>query len=153
MASGTMLARTFSRAGYHVLATNEYPSLIRGGNNIVTVRIATTKFEAMNRDVHILVALNRETIDLHKDELSEMPQWLRPTGYFGIGLQSVFNITNEFFIFTKSKDEELKGISLRNPKMNLNLFVESIYEKEVISYLSDKEEVDKNIAEKFLAEY
>jgi 2-oxoglutarate ferredoxin oxidoreductase subunit alpha len=71
MASGTMLARTFSRAGYHVLATNEYPSLIRGGHNLVTVRIATQKFEAMNRDLHLLVALNKETVDLHKTELNE----------------------------------------------------------------------------------
>lgn len=71
MASGTMLARAFSRAGYHVFATNEYPSLIRGGHNLVTVRIATEKFEAMNRDVQILVALNKETIDLHKAEVSE----------------------------------------------------------------------------------
>lgn len=71
MASGTMLARTFSRAGYHVLATNEYPSLIRGGHNLVTVRISTTSFEAMNRDLHILIALNRQTLDLHKQELSE----------------------------------------------------------------------------------
>ncbi len=71
MASGTMLARTFSRAGYHVLATNEYPSLIRGGHNLVTVRIATKKFEAMTRDIHILVALNKETIDLHTQELGE----------------------------------------------------------------------------------
>ncbi len=71
MASGTMLAKTFSRAGYHVLATNEYPSRIRGGHNLVTVRIAIKKFEAMSRDLHILVALNRETIDLHKQELSE----------------------------------------------------------------------------------
>lgn len=71
MASGTMLAKTFSRAGYHVLATNEYPSLIRGGHNLVTVRIATKKFEAMSRDLHILVALNKEIIDLHKQELSK----------------------------------------------------------------------------------
>ncbi len=71
MSSGTMLARTFSRMGYHVLATNEYPSLIRGGHNLVTVRVATQKFEAMNRDLHLLVALNRETADLHKEELSE----------------------------------------------------------------------------------
>lgn len=71
MASGAMLARTFTRAGYHVLATNEYPSRIRGGNNLVTVRVATQKFEAMNRDLHILVALNKETIDLHKQELNE----------------------------------------------------------------------------------
>ncbi len=71
MASGTMLARTFARAGYHVFATNEYPSRIRGGHNLVTVRVATDNFEAMNRDLHLLVALNRETVDLHKQELGE----------------------------------------------------------------------------------
>lgn len=71
MASGTMLARTFSRAGYHVLATNEYPSLIRGGHNLVTVRIATGKFEAMNRDLHLLVALDAQTIELHKNEIRD----------------------------------------------------------------------------------
>lgn len=71
MASGMMMAKVFARAGYHIFATNEYPSLIRGGHNLVTVRIATEKFESMNRDVHILIALNRETVNLHKDELSE----------------------------------------------------------------------------------
>ncbi len=71
ISSGTMLCRAFSRLGYHVLATNEYPSLIRGGHNVITVRIATEKFEALNKDVHILVALNKETVDLHKGELSE----------------------------------------------------------------------------------
>lgn len=70
MASGTMLCRVFSRLGYHVFSTNEYPSLIRGGHNLVTVRIATTKFEALDKDIHILVALNKETIDLHKNELA-----------------------------------------------------------------------------------
>lgn len=71
MSSGTMLAKTFSRSGYHVLATNDYPSLIRGGHNLITLRIGTHRFESMNRDVHILVALNKQTIDLHKDELNE----------------------------------------------------------------------------------
>ncbi len=69
MSSGTMLARAFSRAGYHVFATNEYPSLIRGGHNLITVRIATAPFAALNRDVHILVALNKETVEMHKSEL------------------------------------------------------------------------------------
>lgn len=71
MSSGTMLCRSFSRAGYHVVATNDYPSLIRGGHNVVTVRIATTSFEALNRDVHLLVALNKQTVELHKAELSD----------------------------------------------------------------------------------
>lgn len=70
MSAGTMLARAFSRQGHHVFATNEYPSLIRGGHNLVTVRIARDHFFAMNRDVHILVALNKETVELHKGELN-----------------------------------------------------------------------------------
>lgn len=71
MASGNMLCRAFSRAGYFVFGTNEYPSLIRGGHNLITVRIATEAFYAMNRDVHILVALNKQTVELHKNELSD----------------------------------------------------------------------------------
>lgn len=71
MASGTMLCRTFSRAGYHVMATNDYPSLIRGGHNFITVRIATEEFASMNRDVHILVALNYESVEKHKEELMD----------------------------------------------------------------------------------
>lgn len=71
MAAGNMIAKAFARRGYHVMATNEYPSLIRGGHNLVTVRIATTKFESMNRDVHILVSLHNPCIDLHKEELND----------------------------------------------------------------------------------
>lgn len=71
MSSGIMLSRTFARMGYHTFATNEYPSLIRGGHNVITVRIAVEKFESMNRDVHILMALNKQTVDLHKNELNE----------------------------------------------------------------------------------
>lgn len=71
MSSGTMLVRTFSRHGYQALATNEYPSLIRGGHNLITVRISSKPFYSLNKDVHILAALNRETVEVHKDELVE----------------------------------------------------------------------------------
>lgn len=69
MSSGTMLARTFSRHGYHLFATNEYPSLIRGGHNLITVRVSKDSFHSLNKDVHILAGLNKESIELHKDEL------------------------------------------------------------------------------------
>lgn len=71
MSAGTVLAKTFTRAGYYIFAVNDYPSLIRGGNNVVSVRIGSMPFSGINKDVHILVALNSETITLHKDELSE----------------------------------------------------------------------------------
>ncbi len=70
MSAGTMLARTHTRQGYRTFTTNEYPSLIRGGHNVVTVRIATYPVEAMNRDVHILIGLNKHTFAIHKDELT-----------------------------------------------------------------------------------
>ena len=69
ISSGTMLARSCTRLGYHIFVTNEYPSLIRGGHNIVTVKISSSPFHALDEDLHILVALNKETLELHKDEL------------------------------------------------------------------------------------
>lgn len=70
MSSGIMLSKIYSRMGYHVFALNEYPSLIRGGHNVITVRIAGKKFESLDRNVQILVALNKATVELHKDQLS-----------------------------------------------------------------------------------
>ena len=69
--SGTMLAKIASRAGYSVLASNEYPSLIRGGHNVITVRVSGEPFYSLRKNLDILVALNKETIQLHAHELSE----------------------------------------------------------------------------------
>ncbi|MBI3955693.1 2-oxoacid:acceptor oxidoreductase subunit alpha [Candidatus Gottesmanbacteria bacterium] len=71
MASGTMLAKAFARHGYFVFTLNEYPSLIRGGHNAVTVRIATEPFDSLDRSLHVLVALNKESVEVHKKELTE----------------------------------------------------------------------------------
>ncbi len=69
MSAGTVLARTFTRAGYHIFAVNDYPSLIRGGHNVVTVRIGSTPFHGITRELHVLVALNAETVEKHRDAL------------------------------------------------------------------------------------
>jgi len=71
MSAGTVLARTFTRAGYHAFAVNDYPSLIRGGHNVVTVRIGSVPFHGVTKELHVLVALNAETVDIHKAELRE----------------------------------------------------------------------------------
>jgi 2-oxoglutarate ferredoxin oxidoreductase subunit alpha len=71
MSSGIMLARAFTRTGYHVFGINDYPSLIRGGHNVITVRVGTAPFHGVTRDVHILVALNAETVTMHANELGD----------------------------------------------------------------------------------
>lgn len=71
MSAGTMLVKAFSRRGYHTIASNEYPSLIRGGHNVITVGIGTEEFFSLHKTLDILIALNKETIELHKDELHD----------------------------------------------------------------------------------
>lgn len=71
MVSGLNFARMCMRGGLHIFTANEYPSLIRGGHNTETVRASEQKVTTIKKSVDFLVALNKETIDLHKHELSE----------------------------------------------------------------------------------
>ena len=70
MAAGDILARSFTRSGYHAFVYSEYPSLIRGGHNTCQVRAAAKEVLCQKKVVDILVALNYETITKHADELA-----------------------------------------------------------------------------------
>ncbi len=71
MSAGIMLSRIYARSGYRTFATNEYPSLIRGGLNLVTVRISTKSVDAMSREQDVLVALTKKCVEECKKDLSE----------------------------------------------------------------------------------
>ena len=66
---GFILAKAFARGGYHVFADQDYESRIRGGHNFFRVRAKDSKVEAIAEPVDILLALNKESIDLHRNEL------------------------------------------------------------------------------------
>ncbi|MBI4080595.1 MAG: 2-oxoacid:acceptor oxidoreductase subunit alpha [Candidatus Levybacteria bacterium] len=70
MTVGLMMSKIFTRLGLHVFDYVEYPSLIRGGHNAYYVRGSDVEMTSQKRPVDILVALNLETITLHKTELS-----------------------------------------------------------------------------------
>lgn len=69
MSVGEMFGRICMRAGLHVFSYPEYPSLIRGGHNTVQVTAATVPTTAHRTGIHLLVALNRETLALHVKEV------------------------------------------------------------------------------------
>lgn len=71
MTTGVMMSKLFTRLGLSVFDYTEYPSLIRGGHNAYYVRASDVEIFSQKKDVEILVALNRETIDRHKHELAE----------------------------------------------------------------------------------
>lgn len=70
MASGLTFSKTFARGGLHVFNTVEYPSLIRGGHNTYMVRTADREVHSHTGYIDMLVALNEETIHLHKEEMA-----------------------------------------------------------------------------------
>ncbi len=69
-ASGILLARFASRSGYNIFTHVEYPSIIRGGHNVMQVNISKGNVAATQSKIDFLIALNQETIDKHLEELT-----------------------------------------------------------------------------------
>jgi 2-oxoglutarate ferredoxin oxidoreductase subunit alpha len=68
-AAGQTLARCFAQGGLHTFDLTEYPSLIRGGHNVIQVRVSPEPVYSHVLPVDILVALNTETITRHLGEV------------------------------------------------------------------------------------
>jgi len=69
--AGLLVARVLSRMGYKIYVYYDYPSLIRGGHNFSVIRASREKIAAQGNKIDILLALNQDAVDLHKDRLKE----------------------------------------------------------------------------------
>jgi 2-oxoglutarate ferredoxin oxidoreductase subunit alpha len=67
--SGFLFAKACLRGGLNVFGANDYQSLIRGGHNFYTVTVREESVSSQTDKVELIIALNKETILLHKDEL------------------------------------------------------------------------------------
>ena len=69
-----------------------------------------TKFDVENR---IINTGSHDTIN--NDPIEDMPGWLRPTSAFGIGLHSVFAVTDKIFVQTRTeKDDNVYNINMHS---------------------------------------
>jgi 2-oxoglutarate ferredoxin oxidoreductase subunit alpha len=57
--------------GYRTFSSFDYPSLIRGGHNYARISYAEAQLHADYRELDVLVAVNGESVLIHKDELKE----------------------------------------------------------------------------------
>jgi 2-oxoglutarate ferredoxin oxidoreductase subunit alpha len=67
---GQALSRSLVRSGYSIVVTQSYQSRIRGGHNTFTIRVGVDEVSAPREPVDLLVALDRETVHLHREDLS-----------------------------------------------------------------------------------
>ena len=67
---GETLGRVFARGGYHVFTNQDYESRVRGGHNFYQIRLSDRPVMASKDVVDIVVALDKESIRLHEEELT-----------------------------------------------------------------------------------
>ncbi|MBN1907553.1 MAG: 2-oxoacid:acceptor oxidoreductase subunit alpha [Deltaproteobacteria bacterium] len=67
---GQILSKSLVREGYFIAVTQRYLSRIRGGHNTFTIRASANEVNASKEQIDILIALNEETINIHRNELA-----------------------------------------------------------------------------------
>ncbi len=65
-----IVSRYFARSGLHVFTHQDYESRVRGGHNFFQIRVSDRTLTASRDEVDILVAFDRQSIALHRKELS-----------------------------------------------------------------------------------
>lgn len=68
--AGLLIAKIATRSGYNIYNYIEYPSLIRGGHNVMQVNISRDVVTGPSRYTDFLIALNQDTITKHIGELT-----------------------------------------------------------------------------------
>ena len=64
-----VLGKTLMRGGYEVFISQDFESRIRGGHSSARVRSCRQADTGRFGEVDILIALNAETIDIHRKDL------------------------------------------------------------------------------------
>ncbi|GAB6098774.1 2-oxoacid:acceptor oxidoreductase subunit alpha [Halanaerocella petrolearia] len=64
-----ILSKSLFRLGFHIYSSKDYMSRVRGGHNFMSIRISDQEVFGPAEREDILIALNEETIERHKDKV------------------------------------------------------------------------------------
>jgi 2-oxoglutarate ferredoxin oxidoreductase subunit alpha len=67
---GTILGKVFVQGGCFVFAMQDNESRIRGGHNFFQLRVGERPVRAASKPIHLLIALNAESVQVHKGEVA-----------------------------------------------------------------------------------
>ncbi len=87
-----VLGKTLMRGGYEVFITQDFESRIRGGHSSAKVRAADKQIQAVSDKADILMAMNAETIDIHKGEMDAAGLVICDRGKLKIGEKNGDNL-------------------------------------------------------------
>ena len=68
--TAAILEKLLKRSGYNVFTTRDFMSRIRGGHNFSLIRFGTEAVYSHSNRLDGIIALNDETVELHRDKLN-----------------------------------------------------------------------------------
>jgi 2-oxoglutarate ferredoxin oxidoreductase subunit alpha len=68
---GELLVKSLVRSGFHIVVTQDYMSRIRGGHNTFSIRASANDVQAPSESIDLLIALNAETVELHRQDMND----------------------------------------------------------------------------------
>lgn len=68
---GALLAAACRKAGYFAMAVNDFESRVRGGHSFFQIRISSTPVYSPRDTVDLLIALDKNTWQVHQESLGE----------------------------------------------------------------------------------
>lgn len=66
---GSILEKVIARTGYFIIYTKDYMSRVRGGHNFNQLRFSEQPLYAQKETLDVMVALTKETVEIHKERL------------------------------------------------------------------------------------
>jgi len=69
LSSGEIFQYALFREGFFTFLWNDYPSLIKGGHNSVSVRVSTHSVNAPKTKSYLIIGFDEATVTLHREEL------------------------------------------------------------------------------------
>lgn len=66
-----ILGKILFKEGFNIFSSKDFMSRIRGGHNFMQLRISDQTLYGPVNEVDLLIALNKETVELHRDQLKD----------------------------------------------------------------------------------
>jgi len=83
-----IIAETLVKNGYYIFNYRDYPSIIRGGNNFNIVSISDRPIASHESAIDVVIALDEDTIKIHKSSLKKDGLILAYKDFSGLGLNT-----------------------------------------------------------------
>jgi 2-oxoglutarate ferredoxin oxidoreductase subunit alpha len=66
-----ILGKILFREGFNIFSSKDFMSRIRGGHNFMQLRISDEELYGPDNDLDLLIALNEESVEIHRDQLKD----------------------------------------------------------------------------------